>query len=70
VNGFLGAFKVGELRKSENQHGKYIYITFSNKPIWSSRNHNNWVDGVNMGKLMKGLHRKNYDFLMKKINSI
>ena len=67
MNGFMGAFNVGELRKGFDKE-QYFFISFSNKPIWSSRianiydSNNQWV-----GKQMKGLHEKFYSELMKKL---
>lgn len=57
VNGMLGAFNVGELRN----FGRYFAFIFSNKIIWSNRKY--W--GMNN---IEGLHEKNYNNLMKKLN--
>ena len=67
MNGFIGAFNVGELRKGFDKE-KYYFLSFSNKPVWSSKianiynSNNEWV-----GKQMKGIHEKFYIELMKKI---
>ncbi len=67
MNGFLGVFNIGEIRKSKNSNGVFIYISFSNKVIWSSCIYNNWISGTKYIVGPKGLHDKNYESLIKKI---
>jgi len=61
MNGLLGVFRVGEIRKSKDYNGNYFYFSFSNKPIWSSQ----LIYGT---KQIKGTHEVNYQNLLKKLN--
>ena len=62
VNGMLGALNLGEIRTSVQRDKQILYFSFSNKPIWSSEIQWNTES-------IKGLHVKNYEQLMDKINS-
>jgi hypothetical protein len=61
INGLLGVFRVGELRKSKDYNGQFFYFSFSNKPIWSTQ----IKYGTNE---IKGTHEVNYQQLIKKLN--
>lgn len=58
-NGFLGVFNVGEIRTFEKG---FFYFSFCNKIIWDSSFRYNT-------KTPKGIHKVNYENLIKKINS-
>jgi len=67
VNGILGEFAVGEIRKIE---GNYVYLAFifSNFIIFST--HKKWDSDLRrFSNDIHGLNRDNYDNLMKKLNS-
>ena len=70
VNGFLGVFNVGEFRKYDFENEIFYYISFSNKNIWSSQKVKIWdeIQRKYIGTKTKGLHEKNYSFLVSKIN--
>lgn len=62
VNGMLGVFNIGEIRKSSTFKENYFHFVSSNKIIWTSK--------MEYGKNYSiGLHKINYDHLMQKINS-
>lgn len=58
MNGILGSLGIGELRKRNKKH---FYFSFSNKVIWTN-------DYDFYSKLVHGLHEKNYNDLILKIN--
>lgn len=62
-NGFIGAFGIGELRKGNN----HLFISFSNKIIWSNEIKNTYENSLFTGKKVFGLHPKNYELLKKKL---
>jgi len=57
INGMLGAFGIGELRKGEN----YVYFSFSNKVIWTSKLKWNTNEEI-------GTHEENYKKLFENLN--
>lgn len=60
-NGFLGAFNVGEIRKmTPEKWPTYHIFSFSNQVIFSTKHY---------GNQMVGLHQKNYETLITKINN-
>lgn len=65
VNGMLGAFGIGEVRKkaSDNKKFQSFYFSMSNSVIWSSAK--KW-----QSQEIYGLHLENYQKLLKKINSL
>ena len=62
VNGMLGVFNVGELRTTTYKEKKYLWFLFSNQIIWDGRPQWNSSE-------VRGLHKDNYEKLLKKINS-
>ena len=68
VNGMVGALGIGEIRTYIDIYTKkqYMNFMFSNKIIWSSRG--NWNYELQRHVGIRGLHRINYDFLIKNIN--
>lgn len=66
LNGFIGCWNIGELRKGFNK-APYWYFSFSNKPIFSTQIYNHYEDNVFIGKKMKGLNDKWYPELMQKL---
>lgn len=85
-NGFLGAFNVGEIRVGQTERRifdgvhitkkkkleKYLYISFSNKIIWSGeiRDDVDWDKRKKIGEHVIGTNEHNYDFLLSKISKI
>lgn len=57
VNGFLGSFGVGEIRKCNS----FFFLSFSNKIIWSSQKQ------YNTG-IARGTHEANYQKLLLKLD--
>lgn len=68
VNGLLGDFNVGELRKFYFNNKDYAKFIFSNKEIYSFKP--KW-DNINrqFGPDITGLHQENYAKLMRKIKA-
>lgn len=56
VNGFLGSFGVGEIRRCNS----FFFLSFSNKIIWSSQKEYKT-------NIAKGLHKENYAKLLIKL---
>lgn len=71
-NGFLGAFGIGELRKSHNRYDKWCYISYANKPVWSSEKALEWTGRARPTPLghIKGVDQRWYEAWMKKIASL
>lgn len=68
VNGLLGVFNLGEIRTTFQQEKQRIRFCFSNKIVWSDMA--KYIDGVGYSfDTIKGLDNKNYNFLMKKIET-
>lgn len=60
VNGMLGSLGMGEIRNIQDSKGNYFIFSFSNQVIWSSKKDY-------FTKKARGLHRENYDKLIKRI---
>lgn len=67
-NGFLGAWGVGELRKSSDQNQIWYYISHSNKPVWSNKR--KYFPYPKLSKEIEGVDRRWYNGWMKKINGV
>jgi hypothetical protein len=72
INGFLGAFGIGELRKGKQDGKEFPFLSFSNKPIWSAEQKKIWdeVGKRYTGTRTQGLHPKFYPALLEKIKSL
>lgn len=70
-NGFLGAFGIGELRKSKNQYEQWCYISHSNRPVWSSQKELDWSSfpPKHTGKI-KGIDLRWYNTWKKQIDAL
>lgn len=70
-NGFLGAFGIGELRKSKNRYDKWCYISHSNKPVWSSQKEMDWScrPPIDSGRI-KGIDMRWYNSWIKQIGKL
>lgn len=69
INGFLGTWNIGEIRKGKVDGKEFAVILWSNKPVWSSEQKKIWDEDLKRytGVKTRGLHQKWYDLLMKKI---
>lgn len=65
VNGFLGAFNVGEIR---NMGCNDFALIFSNKIIYDTRLKSIYEGNVYKGKVKAGIHSENYTKLINKIS--
>ena len=65
MNGFLGAFNVGEIR---NMGGNDFALIFSNKIIYDTRLKSVYEGNVFKGKVKAGIHSENYTKLINKIS--
>jgi hypothetical protein len=62
-NGLLGGFGIGEVRSVSDTD--YIFST-NNKIIYDSRVKWIYQDNIRIGKTIKGVHKNNYEYLLKK----
>jgi len=68
-NGFVGSFSIGELRKGKNDLGDFLFLSWSNKPVWSEEKKKIWDESLKKynGIKIRGIHEKWYKLLMEKI---